>query len=55
MKPPDDPALRDAVRLRMSPPNRESVTDGYIRRPAIARNVDSPDSIYAAILVLIWN
>jgi len=27
MKPPYDPALRDAVRLRMSPPNRESVTE----------------------------
>ena len=25
MQPPYDPALREAVRLRMSPPNRESV------------------------------
>jgi hypothetical protein len=42
MKPPDDPALRDAVRLRKSPPNRESVTDGRNRRSAIARNNDWP-------------
>jgi hypothetical protein len=27
MKPPYDAAVRDAVRLRMSPPNRESVTE----------------------------
>jgi transposase-like protein len=27
MKPPYDTAVRDAVRLRMSPPNRESVTE----------------------------
>ncbi len=25
MQPPDDAALREAVRIRMSPPNRESV------------------------------
>jgi transposase-like protein len=27
MQPPDDAALREAVRLRMSPPNRESVAE----------------------------
>ena len=27
MKPPYDPSVRDAVRIRMSPPNRESVTE----------------------------
>jgi hypothetical protein len=27
MKPPDDAALREAIRIRMSPPNRESVTE----------------------------
>ena len=27
MKPPYDAAVRDAVRIRMSPPNRESVTE----------------------------
>ncbi len=27
MKPPYDAAMRDSVRLRMSPPNRKSVTE----------------------------
>ena len=27
MQPPYDPALREAVRIRMSPPNRESVAE----------------------------
>ena len=40
MQPPYDPAIREAIRLRMSPPNRESVAE-------IARDTGiTPQTIY---------